>query len=146
MINRLHFSIDIEAEKEKIWKALWDLDMYKDWAGIFFEGSYAVTNNWEEGSRVLFLAPDKSGIYSNVETHIPNKTITFKHIGTVVEGKEQPIDDDTKKWSGTTETYTIVEGENYNTLRVDIDILDEHLDFMNRTFPIALERVKQNCM
>jgi len=145
MINRLKFSINIKAEKTKIWKALWDKNSYRDWASVFFEGSYAVTNNWEEGSKVLFLSPDQSGIYSIIETHIPNKTIMFKHIGNVVKGKEQPIDDEAKKWSGATEIYTLTEGIDSNTLTVEIDVLDEHLDFMTNTFPKALEKVKNNC-
>ena len=145
MINRLEFSIDIQAEKTTIWKALWNDSSYREWAGVFFEGSYAVTNNWKEGSKVHFLASDKSGIYSIIEKHIPDKMIQFKHIGNVVEGKEQPIDDETKKWSGTTEVYKLREGNGPNTLEVEIDVLDEHLEFMTNAFPKALEKIKNNC-
>ena len=145
MINRLQFSIDIKAEKTKIWKALWNESTYRNWASVFFEGSYAITDNWEEGSKVLFLSPDQSGIYSIIETHIPNKIMMFKHIGYVVKGKEQPIDDETRTWSGATEIYTLTEGIDSNTLTVEIDVLDEHLDFMTNTFPKALEKVKNNC-
>lgn len=144
-MNRLHFSIDIKAEKTKIWNALWDDNSYRDWVSVFFEGSYAVTDNWKEGSTVLFLAPDKSGIYSIVEKHVPNEVIQFKHIGTVVNGKEQPIDDETKIWSGASEIYRLAEGKDSNTLMVEIDVMDEHLDFMKSTFPKALEKIKNNC-
>ncbi|TNM51559.1 hypothetical protein FHN55_22285, partial [Streptomyces sp. NP160] len=81
MINRLKFSIDIKAEKTAIWKALWNESCYREWASVFFEGSYAVTDEWKEGSKVHFLAPDQSGIYSLIEKHIPNNIIQFKHIG-----------------------------------------------------------------
>ena len=145
MINRLEFSIDIKAEKIAIWKALWNESSYREWVSVFFEGSYAITDNWEEGSKVHFLAPDRSGIYSMIEKHIPNKMIQFKHIGNVVGGKEQIIDDETKKWSGATEIYTLTEGKNTNTLAVQIDVMDEHLEFMTNTFPKALEKVKNNC-
>ena len=145
MITRLAFTIDIKAEKSVIWKALWNEHSYREWAGVFFDGSYAVTDEWKEGSVVHFLAPDKSGIYSAIEKHIPNEYIAFKHIGNVVEGKEQPIDGETKKWSGTTEIYKIIEGKDVHTLKVEIDILDEHLEFMKNTFPKALEKIKMNC-
>ena len=145
MINRLQFSIDIKAEKTKIWKALWDENSYRDWAKVFFEGSYAVTDTWKEGSKVLFLVPDQSGIYSIIETHIPNKVMQFKHIGNVIKGKEQPIDDETRKWSGATEIYTLTEGTDSITLTIEIDVLDEHLEFMTNTLPKALEKVKENC-
>lgn len=133
------------AGKTTIWKALWDENYYRDWAGVFYEGSYYVTDNWKEGSKVMFLAPDESGIYSIIESHIPNKVIQFKHIGNVVKGKEQPIDDETRKWSGATEIYSLIEGTDSIALVVQIDVLDEHLEYMSTKFPKALERVKKNC-
>lgn len=142
MIQRLQFSIDISADTSKIWKVLWEDSSYREWAGVFFEGSYAVADSWEEGNKVHFLAPDKSGIYSLIETHVPNKTITFKHIGNVVQGKEQPVDEETKKWSGATESYTLTEGTDHNALTIDIDIMDEHVEFMSKTFSKALEKIK----
>ena len=145
MINRLQFSIDIKAEKNEIWKALWNEKSYRDWTSVFCEGSYAISDHWKEGSTVLFLGPDQSDIYSRIEKHIPNKIMSFKHIGTVVNGQEQPIDEDTRKWSGTSEIYKLTEAQNGNTLTVEIDILDEHLDFMKATFPKALDKIKYNC-
>ena len=145
MINRLKFSVDIKAEKTTIWIALWNESSYREWASVFFEGSYAVTDDWKEGSKVHFLAPDQSGIYSIIEKHIPNNIIQFKHIGNVVKGKEQPIDNETKKWSGATEIYKLTERKDTNTLAVEIDVMDEHLEFMTNTFPQALEKVKDNC-
>lgn len=145
MLKRIEFSIEIKAEKTTIWKALWNQSSYREWASVFFEGSYAVTDNWEEGSKVHFLAPDQSGIYSVIEKHIPNKIIRFKHIGNVLKGKELPIDIETKKWSGATEIYSLTEGKNSCTLTVNIDIMDEHLEFMTKTFPKALEKIKNNC-
>ncbi|WP_297760556.1 hypothetical protein [uncultured Muriicola sp.] len=145
MINRLKFSIDIKAEKAKIWDALWSDSSYRNWASVFSEGSYAISENWEEGSKVLFLSPDQSGIYSIIKKHIPNKIMMFEHCGNVVKGKEQPIDDETKKWSGATEMYTLTEGTDTNTLTVDIDVLDEHLEFMSERLPKALEKIKNNC-
>ena len=142
-INRLIFSTDIKAEKNEIWKVLWNESSYRDWVSVFFEGSYAISDNWIEGSKVLFLGPDQSGIYSIIETHIPNKVMMFKHIGNVLKGKEQPIDDETKTWSGATEIYTLTEGIGNNTLTVEIDVLEEHLNFMTNTFPKALEMVKR---
>ncbi len=145
MIKRLEFSVDIKAEKTMIWKALWNESSYPEWAGVFFEGSFMVSDNLEEGSKVHFLGPDQNGIYSSIEKHIPNEIIQFKHIGTVVEGKEQPINNESKKWSGATEIYLLTEGNETKTLTVKIDVLDEHLEFMTNTFPKALEKVKNNC-
>ena len=144
-MKRLQFSIEIKAEPSKIWTALWSDNGYRDWAGIFFEGSYVIAKNWQEGHTVYFLSPDQSGIYSRIEKHIPNNIIRFTHIGNVVAGKEQEVDEESKKWSGATETYSVIKGINEATLRVDIDVMDEHVAFMTTTFPKALEKLKSNC-
>lgn len=145
-INRLEFSIDIQAKPSMIWEALWNEASYRKWVGVFFEGSFAISDNWKEGSTVLFLAPDQSGIYSLVEEHIPNKVMRFKHIGNVKEGIKLPLDDESKAWTGSSESYTLVEKADHVTLKVDIDVLDEHTEFMNQTFPKALDIIKANAI
>jgi len=144
MINRLQLSIDIKANKEKIWEALWDDAHYRDWSSVFGEGSHYVVESWKEGSKILFLSSDQSGIYSIIERHVPNNSIQFKHIGNVLNGKEQFIDDETKKWSGATETYSLKEGSGFFTLLIEIDVLDEHVEFMSSKLPAALEKIKKN--
>lgn len=141
-MHRLNFSIDIKVSKAKIWEILWNDNSYRIWASIFFEGSYLVAKNWEEGSKVLFLAPDQSGIYSLIVKHIPNQIIQFQHIGTVLKGQEQPIDEETKKWSGATEIYSVSEGTTHYTLTIELDVMEEHLDFMTDKLPKALKKIK----
>lgn len=142
MINRLEFSIEIQAEPGSIWNALWEEKNYRDWASVFSEGSHYLIEHWEVGAKIMFLGPDASGIYSLIESYIPNKEIQFRHIGNVLEGKEQELDEEVKKWSGTTEKYSLLEGKASTTLFVEIDVLDEHLEFMRTKLPEALERIK----
>ena len=144
IVKRLEFHIDIDADKEKIWKALWEDKHYRDWSGVFGEGSHYRADNWNEGSQIMFLASDLSGIYSIIEKHIPNRSIQFKHIGSVVNGKEQAQEDVSEKWSGATESYTLKEGIGFTTLLIEIDVLDEHVEFMTTKLPIALEKIKEN--
>lgn len=112
---------------------------------MFYKGSYYVTDNWKEGGKIKFLAPDRSGIYSRIETHIPNNVIRFRHIGNVAKGKEQPVDEETRKWSGARERYSLREGAGAVTLVIQIDVLDQHVEFMSTKPPKALEIVKKNC-
>jgi len=144
--QRLHFSINIQAPLTTIWQALWNDEAYRYWVAIFAEGSYAVTDQWKEGSRVLFLAPDKSGIFSTIKTHIPNQVMEFEHMGEVVDGKELEGIEHDKPWRGSNEKYTLIEHKDYVTLQVDIDVLNEHVDFMQDRFPQALERIKQRSL
>lgn len=145
-MNRLEFTTEIKADKVTIWKALWSDDLYRQWAGVFFEGSFVVAKDWEEGSKVHFLGSDKNGIYSRIEKHMPNEYIAFKHIGNVLNGEEQVVDKETEKWSGATEIYKIVEERDCHKLMVEIDVMDEHVVFMSKSFPKALEVIKSNCV
>ena len=144
MINRENFSITIKADKSKIWNALWDLDNYQDWTSVFFEGSHAVTDNWKEGSIVMFMDPKKNGMYSRIEQHLPNQLMKFKHIGQVTNGEQLPLNEETKKWSGATEIYTLTETDEGNLLSIEIDVMEEHLEMMQNTFSKALEIVRGN--
>lgn len=101
-----------------------------------------VVKDWEAGNKVHFLSPDQSGIYSTIEKHESNECIRFRHIGTVLNGKEQDIDEETKLWSGATESYSITEEDGQTVLSIDIDVMDEHLEFMKAKLPIALEKIK----
>jgi len=144
MLKTLEFSIDIKAEKEAIWNALWLDESYRKWINVFAEGSYSIAPNLNEGSKIMFLDPNKNGIFSNIEKHIPNSIIQFKHIGLVVAGKEQAVDDETRKWSGAKEEYALIDKDNSVTLNVKIDVMEEHLVFMQDKFPIALDLIKRN--
>lgn len=53
----------------------------------------------------------------------------------MVNRKRQPLDDKKNTWSGATEIYRLVEEMDSNILAVEIDVMDEHLKFMKRTFP-----------
>jgi uncharacterized protein YndB with AHSA1/START domain len=68
-MEKMNFSIDINAPKEKVWNVLWDDNSYRKWTSPFAEGSYAKTDNWKEGSKVLFLGPSGDGMVSKVASN-----------------------------------------------------------------------------
>lgn len=92
-MQRINFSISINASKEKVWQVLWDDSTYRQWTSAFFEGSYAVTDNWKEGTKVLFLSPGGSGMVSTVAANRANEYMSFKHLGEVKEGVEDTTSD-----------------------------------------------------
>jgi len=81
-IDRLKFNIEIDADPATIWKNMWDKEAYKVWTTPFCEGSY-YTGELVKGGRIHFLAPDGSGMYSNVVFIQENKNVVFQHIGEV---------------------------------------------------------------
>src|SRR5512138_407966 len=99
-MEKLNFSIKINAPREKVWKVLWDETLYKNWTSIFMEGSYAITDNWKEGTKVLFLAPGGNGMVSKVAVNKPNEFMSFEHLGEVKDGEEDTESEKVKGWAG----------------------------------------------
>lgn len=138
-MKKLQFSIDINAPKEKVWKALWEETNYRNWTSAFTEGSHAETDNWKEGSKVKFLDGKGSGMYSTIVKNTPNEFMSFRHEGEIINGNETPK----AEWNGAMENYILKDnGAGKTKLIVDLNSAAEFGDYMNETFPKALEKVK----
>ena len=142
-MEKLNFSISINAPKEKVWEVLWDDTSYRKWTSAFTEGSYAVTDNWKEGTKVLFLDPKGSGMVSRVADNRSNEYMSFEHLGEVKDGVEDISSEKVKEWSGAKENYTLKETGGKTDLEVDMDISDEFKDMFINIWPKALEKVKE---
>ena len=140
-METVHYSVKINASKERVWDILWGDLTYPEWTSVFSEGS-AIVTDWEKGSKVLFLSGTDDGMYSVIEEKIPNEYMSFKHLGMVKEGKELPIDEDTKKWSGSLEKYSLKETDDMTILKVDLDTEESSVESFNKLFPVALKKVK----
>ncbi len=140
-MKTLHFSITIHAPAAKVWDILWRDATYRQWTSAFAEGSHAVSD-WEEGSKVLFLGPSGEGMFSMIDKKVPNVYMSFKHLGMVKDGKEQPEDEQSKAWSGAKETYTLSQAGDTTQLSVSVDIVESNEPYFSEAFPKALDHVK----
>jgi hypothetical protein len=142
-MEKINFSIDINAPREKVWDILWHDDSYRKWTSAFAEGSYAETDNWKEGSKVLFLSPSGEGMVSTVASNKKNEFMSFKHLGIVKNGVEDTDSENIKGWAGAMENYRLKDENGKTKLVVDMDSTDEFKDFFSKTWPIALQKVKE---
>lgn len=140
-MKTLTFNITINASPEKVWKTLWDDDTYRKWTSAFHEGSYALSS-WKEGARVHFIGPSGDGMYSEIAKLTPNEHMAFRHLGTMKGGKEQPSSEESEKWEGAMETYTLLRDGHSTILHVSLDSADDFVDYFSTTFPKALELLK----
>ena len=140
-MQKIKFSINIQATPSKVWDALWQDANYREWTSAFCEGSYAISD-WKEGSRVHFLSPDGGGMYSTIHKLITDKQMSFKHIGVMKNNEEQPLDDETKMWTGSMEEYFLTEENGGTTLTTQMDAADSFAEYFADTFPKALDKVK----
>ena len=142
MISKLYFKIDIDAPKEKVWKALWSDATYPEWTRVFSEGSKAISD-WKEGSKITFLNKDGDGMHSIIEKKVENFQMIFRHIGMVIKGKEQGEDDEQSEWENARERYFLIEHNGVTELTVELDSIDEYKQYFNDTFPAALESLNE---
>lgn len=143
-MKKLHFETTIRASRQKVWNVLWDDATYRQWTSAFSEGSYAVSD-WKEGSRIQFLSPSGEGMYSQIERLVPWEFMSFRHLGEIKDGKEQPWhqDEHTEGWNGSHENYTLSEEGGNTKLAVELNSTDEFALYFSEIFPKALAKVKE---
>jgi Activator of Hsp90 ATPase homolog 1-like protein len=140
-MEQLHFSVDINAPKEKVWDTLWAKGKYETWTAIFSEGS-TVETDWKEGSKVLFTDGKGSGMVSKIAANKPNEYMSFEHLGELKDGVEDTTSEKVKQWQGATENYTLTENNGGTKLEVDMAITSDFKDYFEKTWPKAIEAIK----
>ena len=141
-MEKIHFSILIDASPEKIWKVLWDDETYRKWTSAFAEGSYAETD-WRQGSKVIFTDGKGSGMVSRIAENKPNEFMSIEHLGMLKDGVEDTTSDAVKAWAGAHEDYTLKKINDKTELNVDMDVNEEYKDMFSTMWPKALQNVKE---
>lgn len=144
-MEREQFTTTIAAPREKVWQTLWDDATYRQWTRPFQEGSHAVSD-WKQGSKVLFLDPNGSGMASEIAEMIPNERMKFRHLRSVRDGKELMDDPADKDWAGSMENYYLKSSGKDTELTVEFDtkgLPQDMLDYFMTTWPKALARLKE---
>jgi uncharacterized protein YndB with AHSA1/START domain len=136
-MQKLQFTVDINAPKEKVWEKLWSDSGYRAWTSAFCEGSYA-ESDWKEGSKIVFLSPDGSGMFGIIKKKVDNEEMIFKHHGEVKNGVEER-----KDWGGAEEAYHLTETNGKTQVKVEVDITEEHKGYFDDIFPKALAILKR---
>jgi uncharacterized protein YndB with AHSA1/START domain len=141
-MEKLHFTQQINASRERVWDVLWNERTYSQWTAPFGEGGRAETD-WNEGSRVLFLAPEGNGMYGVLDRVDKPAFLSITHHGVYKDGKEQPMDDAGRVWSGAQEQYTLSEHNGGTELSVSVDVVEGEVSPFGTMFPKALAIVQR---
>lgn len=144
-MEKLNFSIVINAPKEKVWHIMLDDETYRAWTEAFASGSY-YKGDWNKGSKILFLAPGEKGemgMVSRIKENRPYEYISIEHLGFVQDGKEDTSSEEVKKWAGALENYTFREKDGATELLVDMDSNDEYKEMFQDMWPKALQKLKE---
>lgn len=138
-MREMKFSIQIQATKGTVWNILWSDVSFRDWANIIDAGMY-MDGRLEEGNQVQFIsAANGYGVTSLVEKLRPEEFVAFRQMNDTQEAGKK---DREKQWTGSRETYTLLESEGMTTLTLTSDIPLELEEMMAERLPKALERIK----
>ncbi|MCU0285197.1 MAG: SRPBCC domain-containing protein [Acidobacteria bacterium] len=143
-MKKLHFSIEIEAPKEKVWHTMLDQESFKVWSAEFMQGSY-YEGAWEEGEKIKFLDPEGNGMSSIIAEHRPYEFTSIKHLGIIKDGIEDMESPESKKWVPAYENYTFRQRDGVTEVSVDMDVLEDFAKMMEDMWPKALVKLKTIC-
>lgn len=80
---------------------------------------------------------------STVESNEPAKFVSILHYGFLDGENEITTGEQVEQWAGGHENYTFQELNSTTTLTVDIDSVEEYLDYFNQTYPKALDKLAE---
>lgn len=140
-MKTLQFTVTINAAPEKVWKSLWDLESYKAWTSKFGEGSYYKTDSFSEGNKIHLLMPSGHGMYSVLDKVDEPRFLALRNVGEIKNFEEKPITD--QSWTNAMETYELQPVGEGTKLIVNVDTVEEYIDSMNKSYPIALDKLKE---
>lgn len=146
-MDKLHFNIDINAPKEKVWHTMLDDVTYRLWTTSFNEGSY-YKGDWSKGSKILFLGPNpetgkEGGMVSRIAENKLYEFISIEHLGMINDGVEDTMSEEAKKWTPAFENYTFKEVNGKTSVFVDMDINEEYKEMFEEMWPNALQKLKE---
>ena len=150
-MNKLKFNVSINAPVNKVYDIMLGINKkstYEQWTALFNPTS-TYDGNWNKGSKMLFIGTDekgeKGGMVSEIVDNIPNCFISIRHYGLVQANVEITDGPEVEKWANGFENYTFEENNGTTIVTVDLDTTEDFLEYMNQTYPKALDNLKEIC-
>ena len=146
-MQKLHYSIVINAPVAKVWNTMIDDKTYRQWTEAFSPGCY-YKGDWNKGSKILFLASGEqgeSGMLSRIKENRKHEFLSIEHLCMVQNGNEDTSSEEAKAWAGALENYTFMEKNGGTELFIDLtgNIADEFAAMFNDMWPHALKTLKE---
>jgi uncharacterized protein YndB with AHSA1/START domain len=144
-MKSLQFSVRINAYPKIVWDAMIAPDTYKVWTSEFCDGSY-FEGSWSKGERIRFLGPGgDGGMVAVIEESRPYEFLSIKHLGEIKDGIEDTESEAVRAWAPAFENYTF-SGDGASTeLKIDIQVAPQWEEYMQKTWPKALAKLKDIC-
>jgi uncharacterized protein YndB with AHSA1/START domain len=142
-MKRLHVVSTINAPRAAVWDAMLAPDTYRRWTAEFMEGSY-YEGSWAQGERIRFLgAGGGEGMVAVIAESRPHEFLSIQHLGFVKDGVEDTESEAVRAWAPAFENYSFFDEGAGTRVEVDCDVLPEMEEYMAKTWPKALSRLKE---
>lgn len=141
-MQKLTFSVDVDAPVSHVWSVMLDRETYEEWAAAFYEGS-TYDGGWNEGDTIRFLGPEDDettgGLVAVVEANRPNEFVSLRYTAEFdhgVEKTDSPI-------VGMKESYSFSDTAAGTTVDVVLELPEEWAPMMSEMWPPALAQLKR---
>lgn len=136
-MQSLRYSIDIRAPRAHVYQTMLAEKTYREWAAAFAEGS-SYQGSWDKGSQILFSDGKGSGMNARIAENTPAEFVSIEMLSYGVPSAP-------RQWNDVFENYSYSEKNGMTTLQVDIRVPAEWAEYLDSTWPHALEKLKTIC-
>lgn len=150
-MKKIQFKVNINTPVKKVYDLMLGISnksTYEQWTTLFNPTS-TYEGNWNQGSKMLFVGFDekgnKSGMVSEIAHNNINQYISIRHYGLVNANVEITTGAEVEKWANGFENYTFEEKNGVTEVTVELDITEDFLEYMNESWPKALNKLKEIC-
>ncbi|NMM47921.1 SRPBCC family protein [Marinigracilibium pacificum] len=150
-MKRIQFTQSINAPVDKVYDymlGISDKSTYEEWTSLFNPTS-TYEGTWDKGNKILFVGVDdkgeRGGMVSRIAENIPNQFVSIQHYGMLKGDTEITEGPDIEKWANSFENYTFEENNSTTIVTIELDTVEDFIDYMNQLYPKALIKLKEIC-
>ena len=136
--------IVINAPRQKTWKVVTSADCFSKWVSVFQGDNVHFEGEFSEGNIIRFLDAAGDGVIAKVLEYREAERVEWEFVGVLLKGSENYTDEpETEGWRGLRESFALSGCNGGILLSVMSECPDGYSEYMNKTWPLALEKIKQ---
>lgn len=144
-MQKKHYSIQINAPREKVWDTMLGRETYREWTSAFSPGS-DYKGSWDQGAEIRFIGPGEggeTGMLARIKENRLHEFVSIEHYGMIENGVEDTTSEKVKAWAGAHENYTFADRDGGTEILIDIDVEDGYAQMFDDMWPRALQALKE---
>lgn len=94
---------------------------------------------------ILFLSPSGNGMVATIAECRPLEYLSIKHLGFIIDGQDDFESEQVTSWAPAYENYHFRGTDGATELSIEQEIAPEFEQFMQDTWPKALQQLKRLC-